>query len=267
MTSPSAPLPSPDPIRGPASITTEQLQDWIARRQRFRDRVKAVFAIILALVVSVLAIVWTFFHKQLTAKGNLESLGFSVDWDINLANLAKGGITSVSFTPRWYSPSDRFNPEDLKLLKALRHLEVLDVSALTTLTSDDLAVVADLDELTELQINRNSTWRGQVIRPLDDRVLDHVKGLTKLKTLGLSENRITDVGLAKIANLTGLESLDLDGTLVTDHGLDLIRGMKRLKYLRLENTAVTREGIAELQRALPNTEITFEKLSAESMPQ
>jgi hypothetical protein len=267
MMSPSAPLPSPDPIRGPAAITTEQLQEWIARRQRSRDRIKAGVAITLSLVVGVLAIVWTFFHKQLTAKGHLESLGFAVDWDINLGNLTKGGTSAVSYRQSWSSAGDRFKPEVLTSLKSLRHLVTLDLSSLPTLTEDDLAVLADLPELTDLQINRTSTWRGQVIRPLSDGALDHVKGLTKLKSLGLGDNRITDAGLAKIANLIDLESLDLDGTLVSDRGLDLLRGMKKLKYLRLESTAVTREGIAELQRALPNTEITFERLSAESMPQ
>jgi Leucine-rich repeat (LRR) protein len=266
MTLPSAPLSSPDPIPGPAAITTELLQEWIARRQRFRGRVKAVVAITLSLVVGVLAVGWTFFHKQLTAKGNLQSLGYAVEWDINLGNLATGGTSAVIFRPRWSSSNALFDPNVLNLLRSLSHLVTLDLSSVTEMTEDDLAVLADFAELTDLQINRSPTWRGQVIRPFDDRVLDHVKGLTKLKALGLGDNRITDVGLAKIANLTGLESLDLDGTLVTDHGLDSLRGMTKLKHLRLENTAVTREGIAELQRALPNTEISFEKLSAESVP-
>src|SRR4051812_15981417 len=128
MTLPAAPLPSPAPIGGPASITTEQLQEWIARRQRFRGRVRAVVAVALSLAVGVLAIGWTFFHKQLTAKGNLESLGFAVDWDINLGNLIKGGTSEVSFRPGWSSANNQLTPEVMASLKSLCHLVVLDVS-------------------------------------------------------------------------------------------------------------------------------------------
>ena len=55
---------------------------------------------------------------------------------------------------------------------------------------------------------------------MGDGCVASLRGLTRLETLSLSGNRITDKGLAKIAELhPALEDLDLDATDVTDAGL------------------------------------------------
>ena len=50
--------------------------------------------------------------------------------------------------------------------------------------------------------------------------------------------------------------VDLDSTPVTDAGLAHLAGLTALESLRLSNTQVTDAGVAELQKALPNCEIS-----------
>jgi hypothetical protein len=53
---------------------------------------------------------------------------------------------------------------------------------------------------------------------VDDRTLDHLKGLDQLRKLDLSGTRITDEGLATIAELPRLQELYLARTKITDEG-------------------------------------------------
>jgi hypothetical protein len=53
-----------------------------------------------------------------------------------------------------------------------------------------------------------------------------------------------------------LQWLYLDDTGITDAGLKHLVGLTRLQELDLHGTHVTDEGIAKLQEALPNCQIT-----------
>jgi len=71
----------------------------------------------------------------------------------------------------------------------------------------------------------------------------------------------TDVGDADfecLRGLTELRSLGLSSTQVTDAGLESIRGLTELTRLNLSDTSVTKGGIKELQEALPNCEIIWD---------
>ena len=265
MTAPTpAPHPLPGKAPGPPIISAEQLQAWVERRRRFRRKVKVVSVTLLSVAVAALSIVWAVYHQQLLAAGHLNSIGFMVDWDLNFENFSTGGTTAVSFAPRGLVQEDMITARDLESLTSLSHLQSLDLSGLDRLNEDELAVVAKLGEVEDLQLNRfQAPQRGQVTTtpvplPLTDRVLEHIKGLKRLKSLGLSGNRITDAGLPLLANLESLETLDLDGTPVTDAGLSALVGLKRLKMLRVENTGVTREGLARFQQKRPDVEVIHE---------
>jgi len=54
---------------------------------------------------------------------------------------------------------------------------------------------------------------------IGDNTLAHLKGLTALQTLLLSNTRVTDAGLAHLKGLTALQSLYLRGTRVTERGV------------------------------------------------
>ena len=59
------------------------------------------------------------------------------------------------------------------------------------------------------------------------------KGLTKLKTLILSESSLTDAGLETLKALTNLETLNVEGTSVTDAGVaDFEKALPKVKVMR-----------------------------------
>jgi len=258
MTSPPPIGPKPASAQQPSPITTGQLHAWIARRQRFRSRIKTLILFILVVGVGAIVTIWTLFHEQLITKGRLEAVGFMVDWDIDPTNIWQGGETSVTYARRW-NQDERAGVSDLPLLKSLLHLCSLDLESLDSLNEDDLAVLADLNELTDLQLHRSPSFnRKESQVKLNDAVIEHIKGLTKLKTLSLADNRITDAGVAKLANLSELESLDLDSTRITDAGLQSLVALKKLRFLRVVKTRVTRAGVSAFQQVMTSTEVTSE---------
>jgi len=94
---------------------------------------------------------------------------------------------------------------------------------------------------------------------VDDATLAaaHLDRLPDLRSLDLSDSRVTDAGLAGLAALTGLEELVLIGDIgITDAGLAHLRGLARLRKLDLRSTRVTPAGVARLRRALPHAEIS-----------
>jgi hypothetical protein len=67
---------------------------------------------------------------------------------------------------------------------------------------------------------------------------------------------ITDAGLDHLIKLTALQELDLHETHISDNGLKRLVGLTKLRKLDLHNTRVTDRGVKELQRTLPNCEIS-----------
>jgi len=127
----------------------------------------------------------------------------------------------------------------------------------------------DLDALDRLGGHagyRKSVWPiapelvvGLTGYAVDDAALAAARldRLPDLRSLDLSDSRVTDTGLAGLAALTGLEELVLIGDIgVTDAGLAHLRGLTRLRKLDLRSTRVTPAGVARLRRALPHVEIT-----------
>ena len=70
-------------------------------------------------------------------------------------------------------------------------------------------------------------------------------------------NQPTDDDLAILEPLAELESLRLEGTTVTDAGLRHLKGLKELRSISLTNTRVTTKGVEDLQRALPDADISL----------
>tara|TARA_B100000029_G_scaffold515358_1_gene621960 strand:+ start:2279 stop:2848 length:570 start_codon:yes stop_codon:yes gene_type:complete len=91
---------------------------------------------------------------------------------------------------------------------------------------------------------------------ITDSELGQLEELNGLKTLDLGGTRITDAGLSHLAKLVHLETLSLHSTLVTDKGLLHLTGLARLKTLWLGETSVTDRGVAELNRALPECQVS-----------
>jgi hypothetical protein len=109
----------------------------------------------------------------------------------------------------------------------------------------------------------NVAWVSFCHTQATDAGLEHLKGLTKLDHLYLTDTEVTGDGLANIAGLTRLQVLYLDGTRVTDAGLEHLKGMSRLQELYLNDTEVTDVGLERLKGltslqmlSLHNTRVT-----------
>jgi len=122
----------------------------------------------------------------------------------------------------------------------------------------DADAVAALEEL-RAKIGQNE--QGEIVEvrfvspTITDAGLIHLKGLTKLQTLGLDGRTITDAGLVHLKGLTNLQTLHLRATQITDAGLVHLKGLTGLQTLYLSDTAITDTGVAQLKKALPNCKI------------
>jgi Leucine-rich repeat (LRR) protein len=264
----------------PDKITSQDLQAWIASRGRTRARIKKLCLTVLVVGVSSIALLWAYFSKQILTISHVRSIGFVVDWELNKDNFWTGGTTSVSMPFRRGAvlPIAR---QDLESISALPHVLNLDLSSVGSLSDDDLAFVSKLEDLTQLGLEKTripgaNTVGTQPFNGLTDRALKHIRGLKKLVSLGLKNNRITDAGLTnieglqslidldlsnnpitdaglkKLANLQSLETLDLEGTQVTAEGLEALKGLKKLRFIRVEKTAITPESAVSFQAARPD---------------
>lgn len=111
----------------------------------------------------------------------------------------------------------------------------------------DLENINKLTWLTVLDISRTK---------ITDAGLKHLRGLTKIETLYLHDTELTDTGLEHLKGLKKLKTLSLYDTQITDAGLDHLKGLTNLTFLSLGYTQITDTGAADLQKALPDCEIS-----------
>ncbi len=102
--------------------------------------------------------------------------------------------------------------------------------------------------------------------PLTDADLEHLQGLTSLKSLHLYGRPIGDTGLEHLQGLANLESLNLGGTQVSDAGLEHLHGLTKLEWLWVNRTQVSKDGVERLKQALPKCEIYYSPDTARREP-
>ncbi len=118
----------------------------------------------------------------------------------------------------------------------------------TSVTDSDLAGLQALTTLTYLDLTQNR---------ITDAGLVHLETLTALENLLLDDTQITARGLPHLLKLTRLRELRLAGTKVSDAAVPILKRMTMLKTLALDRTRVSRKGYAEVQAALPDTEVSW----------
>jgi hypothetical protein len=107
-------------------------------------------------------------------------------------------------------------------------------------------------------------WRfGDVQPPAPEPLgkalgFDFFADITYLRLLG---RRFSDERLVDIAVLTRLKSLDIISDDVTDAGLSSLAGLRNLCELRLVNTKVTKEGVKKMKMLLPTCKISVSHVS------
>lgn len=83
---------------------------------------------------------------------------------------------------------------------------------------------------------------------ITDEQMDEIAGLSKLRSLVLSQTGITDAGLKKIASL-GLDTLYVNDTPLTSASAPVIAGMSKLKILEVSgDLAADLAPLAELEK-------------------
>ncbi len=118
------------------------------------------------------------------------------------------------------------------------------------ITDDGVCNLKELNQVDDLWFDDSSFCADQTknskIR-ITDAGIEHLKGLSQLKMLGLSGTQITDSGLEHLKGLTQLRRLWLDDTNVTDAGLEFIKGARELEVITLKGTHVSDAGLEHLQ--------------------
>ena len=103
----------------------------------------------------------------------------------------------------------------------------------------DMELLTSLPALEQLKL--------EACQNITDAALAYVKGLTKLKGLGLDQTNVTDAGLVHLQGLSGLHHLSFNATRVGDAGLKHLRGLTKLRVLYLNGTRVTGNGLVHLE--------------------
>ena len=88
--------------------------------------------------------------------------------------------------------------------------------------------------------------------------VDMEKVRQEVEAQGIPALRLThaaDADLEHLKGLTGLQSLDLTDTQVTDASLEHLKGLTALRRLYLMYTQVTDAGVERLKKSLPNVNV------------
>ena len=242
----------------PTRIEPAEILAALARGRTRRRRRIAAALVIAALPVGLVA--WLV-AGHLSAAIALQSRGFLVTWKADRTDWREGGSSSAEVSPGLLGvlPDDP-RPADLALLARLHRLEHLNLSQLDGLRDEELGCLADLPDLTTLNLDQRFTLRWFARKPTrpTDAALPAIGRLRKLRDLNLAGTRISDGGLAHLTGLADLRVLDLGETDVTDAGLVHLAGLRNLSYVNLRKTRVSAEGAARLKASFPEADVDHE---------
>src|SRR5262249_31710699 len=133
-------------------------------------------------------------------------------------------------------------------LKHLQHIPIQGLAMYVTRLDDEhMKYIKPFTSLGFLDI------RGSKVT---DAGLAEISDLTKISYLRLNNlPGVTDAAVVHLKKLTNLEILSLSNTGVTDAVIADLKTMPKLAHVELKRTKVTRAGLQELKQALPNLKI------------
>ena len=118
----------------------------------------------------------------------------------------------------------------------------------TAATDEVLAHLVGLAHVQEISLYQTKITSAGLV---------HLKKLTKVKRLFLNDTAVGDEGMTSLSELVNLQTLGLSGTKISDRGLVHLAKLTKLESLFALGTQVTDTGAAELQKALPECDITY----------
>ncbi len=134
-------------------------------------------------------------------------------------------------------------------------------------TDENLQAVGNLPYLQQITLSHNIGITGSFLQFVEhpngirilylqnsgikNESLIHLKRLSKLELLDVSNTLVTNDGLRHIGEADSITFLHLKDNQIDDEELVHLRPLKWLKHLDLRGTQVTAEGIRQLQAALP----------------
>lgn len=135
----------------------------------------------------------------------------------------------------------------LSQLSGLTKLRTLDLES-TQISDASLVYLQGFKELQTL--NLGST-------PITGRGLQHLSEMTSIESLNLdfTDESLTDDAIKQLKGLTKLKTLVLSNSSVTDAGLETLKALTNLETLNVEGTFVTDAGVADFQKALPKVKV------------
>lgn len=138
---------------------------------------------------------------------------------------------------------------DDRALFLLAEQENLDALVLTdtAITDRGMAVFFGHRHMRELDLTRTK---------ITDRSLEVVGSLPALEHLNLSSTDLTNEGLKALQSKKGLLSLNIQDTHVSDEAIPTLVTLEDLMLLEARGSDLSPEGFAELERAMPNCEIS-----------
>jgi hypothetical protein len=105
----------------------------------------------------------------------------------------------------------------------------------------------DLSPLAKFKADDLQILSLRKIKPVDDKALENIKGLTGLQGLVLSGTGITDAGVAVVKEMKDLEWLDISNVKITGAALENLKELKNLKRLDLAGSRINDAGLANLK--------------------
>lgn len=106
-----------------------------------------------------------------------------------------------------------------------------------------LRCVKGLSQLRSLKVHARTGWPN-----VTDAGLEHLRGLTDLNELDLSQSDVTDAGLASLEGLTKLRRLSLYRTKVSNAGVrEHLKNLTKLESLDIGNSEVDDDGLRYLE--------------------
>jgi hypothetical protein len=197
------------------------------------------------------------------------------------ANLLKTSATMFSDKPNGpilemiaqNDPSRPFHDDDLRNVRAFRHLRLLWIPEGPEITDDGISNLSDLKELEHFELGHSQVTGASLSvlavlpklnditltwdRKIDDQALAPCEHMTQLRFIDLTGTRVTGAGLKHLEGLKQLGELHLDGTSVSD-GLEHLTSLPHLRHLWLGVTGVGDDSIKPIEKMAQLAELQLD---------